>query len=293
MREFGKILPRFWTGPTGRILRAAGPETQVAAVYLFSCQASSWIGIYNLALDTVTHETGLTMAAVQSAFEVFERADFAFYDEATEMVWVPSMARVQIGRALTPSDNRHKGMLKDLRAVAHSPFAQRFYEQYKAAFHLPDWWGAASVEAAPAPAAAPTAPLSPPAATGRGARQTRQLTAEPAGFQEWWQRYPRKVAKAAALKSWKALAPSEALQATMHAALDVQRRSPQWMKDGGEFIPHPATWLSHKRWEDELVTALPPQGGPTLPVTWVCRECGEAHETPRSAKGICPKRASA
>ena len=37
-------------------------------------------------------------------------------------------------------------------------------------------------------------------------------------------------------------------------ALDKQVRSPQWKKDNGEFIPHPATWLNGKRWEDEVQT---------------------------------------
>jgi hypothetical protein len=27
--------------------------------------------------------------------------------------------------------------------------------------------------------------------------------------------------------------------------------SAEWTKDGGQFIPHPATWLNQKRWEDE------------------------------------------
>ena len=42
-------------------------------------------------------------------------------------------------------------------------------------------------------------------------------------------------------------------------ALEKQKKSAQWVKDGGVFIPHPATWLNGKRWEDEL---LPDQSVP-------------------------------
>jgi hypothetical protein len=38
-------------------------------------------------------------------------------------------------------------------------------------------------------------------------------------------------------------------------AIERHKRSAQWTKDGGQFIPNPATWLNQKRWEDELTPA--------------------------------------
>jgi hypothetical protein len=37
----------------------------------------------------------------------------------------------------------------------------------------------------------------------------------------------------------------------MLAALAVHVASEQWRRDDGRFIPHPATWLNQRRWEDE------------------------------------------
>lgn len=71
------------------------------------------------------------------------------------------------------------------------------------------------------------------------------------GFDSFWSAYPKKQAKADALKAWNALAPDEDLQEKILAAIQVQRASPSWMKDGGQFIPLPATWLRGRRWEDE------------------------------------------
>ena len=34
--------------------------------------------------------------------------------------------------------------------------------------------------------------------------------------------------------------------------LRKQIASDEWKRDGGRFIPHPATWLNGKRWEDEV-----------------------------------------
>ena len=42
------------------------------------------------------------------------------------------------------------------------------------------------------------------------------------------------------------------------AALEWQVQQPAWTKDGGAYIPHPATWLNGARWEDQPVSPLRP-----------------------------------
>jgi hypothetical protein len=69
-------------------------------------------------------------------------------------------------------------------------------------------------------------------------------------FAEFWSLYPRKVAKQAAMKAWTKLKPNAELVAKIMAAVERQAESPQWRKDGGAFIPHPASWLHGRRWED-------------------------------------------
>jgi hypothetical protein len=70
----------------------------------------------------------------------------------------------------------------------------------------------------------------------------------PEDFQRFWMAYPRRVKKAAAILTWVKLDPP--IQAIL-TALEWQRSSPEWTKDGGQFIPHPSTWLNGRRWEDE------------------------------------------
>ena len=70
------------------------------------------------------------------------------------------------------------------------------------------------------------------------------------GFEQFWTAYPKKQAKQDAAKAFRAakLKP-EQLQTVLQ---DIKRRgsSPDWQKDGGKFIPLPATYLRGKRWED-------------------------------------------
>lgn len=82
------------------------------------------------------------------------------------------------------------------------------------------------------------------------------------GFATFWAKYPKKVAKPQALKAWKKIKPAGQLLAEMMAALEKQNANADWQKDGGQFIPHPATWLNGRRWEDEA-----PQSAGQTPAT--------------------------
>lgn len=72
---------------------------------------------------------------------------------------------------------------------------------------------------------------------------------EPPGFAEFWQEYPNHSAKANAVKAWGKITAE--LHPAIMAAVIVQKRSAAWTKDNGQFVPHAATWLNGKRWEDQ------------------------------------------
>ncbi|WP_277964613.1 hypothetical protein [Pseudomonas sp. RIT-To-2] len=71
-------------------------------------------------------------------------------------------------------------------------------------------------------------------------------------FDLFWKLYPRKASKAAAEKAWNKLKVTPDLFAVIAQALAKQTNSLDWLKSGGQYIPHAATWLNGKRWEDEL-----------------------------------------
>jgi len=81
-------------------------------------------------------------------------------------------------------------------------------------------------------------------------------------FDTFWEMYPRKTGRKSALSRWKRMSKAECCAAL--AALPSHVASKQWVKDGGEFIPHPATWLNQNRWEDEIDTPINLLGGKSL-----------------------------
>lgn len=70
------------------------------------------------------------------------------------------------------------------------------------------------------------------------------------GFDRFYALYPRKQKRPAAEQAWKKLAPNAELQHQILTALAKQANSIDWLKSGGQFIPHPASWLNGRRWED-------------------------------------------
>src|ERR1700753_2240226 len=111
MRDYGKIVPTFWTRGSGKALRD-NPIARLAALYVMSAPSANMIGIYYLPLPTLAHELGVPLEApsrgplegasgppsggprggLQGVRDVLDRLaeeGIAFYDDVEELVWVP------------------------------------------------------------------------------------------------------------------------------------------------------------------------------------------------------------
>lgn len=82
-------------------------------------------------------------------------------------------------------------------------------------------------------------------------------------FDRFWDLYPKKKDKERARRAWRRLDPDLELCRVMSAALKRDRNSWTWRKQGGAFIPYPATWLNGRRWEDapDPTPSAPPESG--------------------------------
>jgi hypothetical protein len=74
-------------------------------------------------------------------------------------------------------------------------------------------------------------------------------------FDRFWGAYPRKVGKDAARKAFAKRKVTAPVLARMLEAIAEQRNTTQWIRDAGQFIPHPSTWLNEGRWQDEAANA--------------------------------------
>jgi hypothetical protein len=134
MRDYAKWAPTFWTGKSGREIKKAGRDAQVVAIYLGTCPSSNWIGLYYLPLPTLCHEVGIPLDNAIETLSVLAAIGFSFYDEKTDLVWIPNAAKYQIAAELKKGDTRIVKIAKDLGQFAGHRFCRQFVAKYGAAY---------------------------------------------------------------------------------------------------------------------------------------------------------------
>jgi hypothetical protein len=138
MRDYARVSPRFWNGPTGKEIRNRGSDAVVVAVYVMTAPSSNMIGLYYLPISTIAHDTGLTIEGASEALRRVCSTGFAAYDDVDEVVWVPEMGAHQTGPTLHPKDKQVIGVKRIAEQHRKSIFFQAFMERYKGAYNLPD-----------------------------------------------------------------------------------------------------------------------------------------------------------
>lgn len=95
-----------------------------------------------------------------------------------------------------------------------------------------------------------------------GATEAKQ-DAQERRFAEFWEAYPKKVGKKDALSKWNRLKPDADLFERIMQAVTDAKKSEEWKREGGRFIPNPSTWINQGRWDDELTPTADKQTNET------------------------------
>jgi hypothetical protein len=274
MRGYAKISPQLWIGDTGRKLRDAGQEAMLVALYLLSNPHANMLGLYYLPTLFIAHETGLGSEGASKGLRRAIEAGFCTYDESSEMVFIPEMARYQIDDQLVPTDKRCAGIQREYDGLPNNPFLATFYEKYAKAFHLKTGRdNGRPSEGAPMPLRSQeqeqehdqdintlpqTAFADAHASLSDGTKNSKPTEVQ---IEQLYDLYPRKRDKLDAKKAIR-----KAVAVVMHGdpehtamplddALDyLAQRVTLYAKcvQGSGFIPYPATWFNAGSfWDDE------------------------------------------
>lgn len=104
---------------------------------------------------------------------------------------------------------------------------------------------------------------SPPSSSSSSSTSKQSpLTPQGERFEEFWKEYPKKLYRGEAEKVWERFKVTTELFAEIMAGLNRAKKSPNWTKEGGEYIPNAARWLRAKGWRDEYPrTIVDPRTG--------------------------------
>lgn len=247
MPAFSLTLPRLWTGATGREWARLGRDYQVVGFYLQSNPYANPYGLYQLLLPTACAEINISMHGLRRCFELFQAQRYAYHDERSGWTWVVSMAQKQLaphGRILPRTDHRVTGIQRWYAHVASNPFLGPFHDQYAALFYLGERRTGPPFDFA-----------SPSVADLLASRRAPVVRSTPSElFEVWFAAYPeaKQVGKLAAYAQFRKLQP-EPDAAWLNQAirtLEWQKRSAQWITEGGRYIPEPESYLRKGRFRD-------------------------------------------
>lgn len=269
---YGRSYPEFWTGATGRAMREHPPIVRDLAHFLYSAPNSVKYGLYQKGLDIIAIEFGRPVRAIIEAFGVLNLLGYATYDEGTGYVWVPRMAFYQLRPLpLKASDHNIKGARRWYANVGANPFLGDFWDTYAEDLRLADptvfpgtevtrreWHGDRRFILPKPPKVVEPEPQSESTAIATQRRRGDPVNIEDA-FEVWWKHYPKKVGKLAARTIWLRLRPTvETPLETMIDVLEAQKRSHDWLKEGGQYIPDPERYLKKGKWGDVVTPGRAP-----------------------------------
>lgn len=73
-------------------------------------------------------------------------------------------------------------------------------------------------------------------------------------FDKFWKAYPKRKDKKRAYKAFMKIKPDDKLLEKMLSCIEREKQSLDWLKDNGQYIPYPSSWLNGERWNDEDIT---------------------------------------
>lgn len=232
MAYYRQIYTTFWTD--SKVADDFTPEDKYFYLYLLTNAHTNLCGCYEISKRQISNDTGYTVDTVTRLLDRMENVhSIARYSDDTKEVFLVNWHKYNWSK----SEKVLKGVASELERVKCSEFQRyiiRLLEQYGY------------------PIDTLCIPYAYPMHTSVTVTVTDTVNNNSnIGFDEFWSEYPRKVGKKDAKRAFeKALKSTDS--ETMIRAVIAQKSSGQWTRDGGRYIPNPATWLNQGRWDDEI-----------------------------------------
>lgn len=268
MREYGQVQSAFWQATDVHGMTDTG---KLLALYLLTGPHANGIGCYRLPDGYVTADLEWSAERLDKGFQELSRNGFAYRFEG--VVFIPNflrwnaIANGNVAKARFKEwESLPKSELKAHAARAMLRFCPHWSDEARNGLETVSETVSETIPAGyanqnptlPEPTQTqprPTLPQNPP-------KPPKLETAVPGFEDRFWPAYPRKVGKADAAKAFAKLRPDADLLGVMLRSLATQAASEDWQRDGGRFIPHPATWINGKRWQDDVTAGGTPHGNP-------------------------------
>ena len=236
MAVYRNISLSFWTD--SKVEDTFTPEDKYMYLYLLTNPHTNICGCYEISVKQISRQTGYNDEMVERILDRMEHSHkVVVYCKDTKEMLILNWGRYN----WTTSDKLTKPITTAIERIKHPPFQAYVTALYE---------NIECIHTVSIPYPYPMDTTVTVTVTDTVSKTiTKGIVKGEQEFDSFWLSYPKKVAKETARKAWAKISP--ALYSPIMTALEQHKRSAQWLKDGGQFIPNASTWLNNKRWEDD------------------------------------------
>ena len=211
-------------------------KAKLLFIYLWTNEVCNQSGVYQISQRRVEFETGLKISEV-----VAELNPKIIWFPDNEIVWVKNFFKWQC--------QNPKFAISACRSLYCIPqqIVEKFIQHNE---KLLEKYGIDTVSI-PYQTGFDTVCLSVTVTKQKQNRNSNSVADRVSGFSEFWKTYPKKVGKIEAEKAWMRANGNRPPTEIILSKIIELKKSDQWQKQGGQFIPNPATWINRGGWEDE------------------------------------------
>lgn len=205
-----------WKDPWFRKLTPHGK-----LMFEFLCDNCDCAGFWEKDIEAAAFFIGTTLNETDTAFCEIQEC----YSFNARFVWIKNFLRHQKNLPLHPKNNAHLGCIERLQKHLDIEGVKEILDSQ---------------------VLAPDQPLGRGIGKGKG----KGIITYGEDFETFWKAYPKKQAKEYAFQCWNNRKDKPEMSVIL-AAVEIQKKSENWKKDEGQYIPQPSTWLNQGRWADE------------------------------------------
>lgn len=240
MARFRKIDPRIWNDQKFMDLSDQG---KLCFFFLLTHPHMTALGAMRGTIPGLAEELGWSPEAFREAFEEAFSKGMVEHDSEAKIVALPNFLRYNSPESpnvvkawFSAVDLIPEGSLKTRVIARAKTYAEALSKAYAEAFRE------AFVKAMP----------------NQEQEQEQDKYNVPSGvFDLFWKSWPsnsRKGGKSKCMEVWRRH-KFDSCAAQIMAHLDAMKKSPDWRKDDGRFVPAPLTYLNQRRWDGAGLSA--------------------------------------
>lgn len=254
MAIYRKVSISFWTDP--KVDERFSPEDKYFFLYLLTNPHTNLCGCYEISYKQLKDETGYSRESISVLINRFEKTyNIIRYDAETYEMLILNWKKYNWSN----SPSFVSSVQKEIQKVKNPQFREFLLDER----HCVDTVSTLSDTVSSAPVTVTDTvtvnssnsinlinieDVNKEKEVKKRVRKKYEDTPE---FEAFWNAYPKQKAKTEARE---AFAKVDVPLQTLLDALEIQKKSHDWLKEGGQYIPYPAKWLNKRRWEDATDT---------------------------------------